>query len=128
MIPCSTTGHIMHRWIWMLAGSLMVISAQAQEAPVEVALPDSIVVTASRQAEPVRQTGRRVTVWTARDLAALPAASFDDLLRTAGGVEAQTRGGFGVQSDLTMRGSSFNGVLLLLDGARLNDPMTGHFL
>ena len=90
--------------------------------------PDSIVVTATRQAESVRQTGRRITVWTAHDLAALPVSSFDELLRSVGGVEVQSRGGFGVQSDLTMRGSTFNGVLVLLDGVRLNDPMTGHFL
>ncbi len=125
------------RWIWLAAGLLVAAGPlRAQEAPQEAAqeaplvgmLPDSIVVTASRQAERVRQTGRRVTVLTARDLAALPVASFDELLRAVGGVEVQSRGGFGVQSDLTMRGSTFNGVLLLLDGARLNDPMTGHFL
>ncbi|MEM6648018.1 MAG: TonB-dependent receptor [Bacteroidota bacterium] len=91
-------------------------------------LPDSIVVTASRTAEAARTSAQRVTVLTAADIAALPVASFDELLRSVGGMEVQSRGGFGVQSDLTMRGSTFNGVLLLLDGVRLNDPMTGHFL
>lgn len=106
----------------------IALPVRAQEAVVHYALPDTLVVTASREAEDVRLTGRRVTVWTARDVAALPVSSFDELLRTVGGVEAFSRNGFGVQSDLTMRGSTFNGVLLLLDGVRLNDPMTGHFL
>jgi outer membrane cobalamin receptor len=33
-----------------------------------------------------------------------------------------------VQSDYTMRGSNFKGVLVLLDGMPLNDPQTGHYL
>lgn len=102
--------------------------ARAQEAVFVGSLADSIVVTATRQPEQARTTGRRVAVWTAEDLDRLPVASFDELLRAVGGVDVQSRGGFGVQSDLTMRGSGFNGVLVLLDGARLNDPMTGHFL
>lgn len=101
---------------------------RAQDTPLEGALPDSIVVTASRQEEDVRRTGRRVTVWTAQEIAAQPVSSVDELLRFIGGVEVQSRGGFGIQSDITMRGSSFNGVLVLIDGARINDPMTGHFL
>ncbi|NBB86914.1 MAG: TonB-dependent receptor [Bacteroidetes bacterium] len=102
--------------------------AAAQTPEVEGTLPDSVVVTATRLAEEARLSGRRVTVWTASDLRRLPVTSYDELLRTVAGLEVQSRGGFGVQSDLTMRGSTFNGVLVLLDGARLNDPMTGHFL
>lgn len=101
---------------------------RAQPTPLEGALPDSIVVTASREAEDVRRTGRRVAVWTAQEIATQPVSSLDELLRIIGGVEVHSRGGFGVQSDITMRGSSFNGVLVLIDGARINDPMTGHFL
>lgn len=115
-----------------LAGLLFFLvgvgTVQAQDVAFEAVLPDTIVVTASRTAADVRQTGRRVTVWTAQDLTTLPVASFAELLRTVGGIEAQSRGGFGIQTDLTMRGSGFNGVLVLVDGMRLNDPMTGHFL
>ncbi|GIV58150.1 MAG: hypothetical protein KatS3mg042_1063 [Rhodothermaceae bacterium] len=118
----------MRRLVILLPLILWIAPARAQDAPLEGTLPDSIVVTASRIPEDLRHTGRVVSVWTARDLAALPVSSFDELLRTVGGVEAAARGGFGVQSDVTMRGSTFNGVLVLLDGARFNDPMTGHFL
>ncbi len=103
------------------------LPAAAQTLP-PVALPDSIVVTALREPVEARQTGRRVTVLTTADIAALPAASFDELLRTAAGVEVFSRGAMGVQSDLTLRGSTFGGVLVLIDGVRFNDPMTGHFL
>ena len=93
-----------------------------------VQMPDSIVVTASRMRADAATTGRRVEVWTQADLQRHAVTSFDQLLDVVSGVDVQSRGGMGVQSDLTLRGSTFNGVLLLLDGARLNDPMTGHFL
>ena len=93
-----------------------------------VQLPDSVVVTASRVATASRETGRRVSVYSRADIEALSVNSVDQLLDQVGGLDVQSRGGFGVQSDLTMRGSTFNGVLLLLDGARVNDPYTGHFL
>lgn len=104
--------------------------AQAQEDDrvVVETLPDTIVVTASRLPEALRRTGRRVVVWTKEDIAAQPALSLEEVLRSAPGVEMQSRGGFGVQSDYTLRGSSFKGVLLLLDGVPLNDPQTGHYL
>jgi len=33
----------------------------------------------------------------------------------------------GIQTDFSLRGSNFQGVLILLDGQRINDPQTGHF-
>lgn len=93
-----------------------------------VQMPDSVVVTASRRATPVQTTGRSVSIYTRQDIDALSVNSIDQLLDQVAGLDVKSRGGFGVQSDLTMRGSTFNGVLLLLDGARLNDPYTGHFL
>ena len=121
--------------VLLIACALLSLAVHAQDAPsdtsevaMEVALSDSVVVTATRSTEAVRQTGRRVDVWTADDIDALPVSSYDELLRSVSGMDVQSRGGFGVQSDLTLRGSTFNGVLVLLDGARLNDPMTGHFL
>ena len=94
----------------------------------QVQMPDSVVVTASRVASAAQTTGRRVSVYTQADIASLSVNSVDQLLDVVSGLDVQSRGGFGVQSDLRLRGSTFNGVLLLLDGARVNDPMTGHFL
>ncbi len=122
--PQTAAGGSLHLLALML---IAAPAARAQNVAMEGTLPDSIVVTATRQAESIRSAGRRVDVLTAADIAALPVSSVDELLRTVGGVEIQSRGGFGVQSDITMRGSTFNGVLVLLDGIRVNDPMTGHF-
>ena len=41
------------------------------------------------------------------------------------GVDMQSRSA--MQSDFSMRGASFQDVLVLLEGRRINDPQTGHF-
>jgi iron complex outermembrane receptor protein len=126
---------------FLLTAAVLTLPASAQEAPerspaapdtgdvaFRVMMPDSVVVTASRLAESSRTSGRRVSVYTRQDIADLAVNSIDQLLDVVAGVDVKSRGAFGVQSDLTLRGSTFNGVLVLLDGARINDPMTGHFL
>ncbi len=107
---------------------LLVCAAPAATQTAPVALPDSVVVTASRLPQSARTVGQAIRVVTAAEIAALPVASLDELLRGLTGAEMLSRGPFGVQSDFTIRGSTFNGVLLLIDGVRFNDPMTGHFL
>ncbi len=102
------------------------VPASAQISP--VVLPDSVVVTASRLPQSARTVGQAIRVVTAAEIAALPVASVDELLRGRAGADVLSRGPFGVQSDFTIRGSTFNGILLLIDGVRFNDPMTGHFL
>ncbi|MEL6614617.1 MAG: TonB-dependent receptor plug domain-containing protein, partial [Bacteroidota bacterium] len=87
-----------------------------------------VVVTASRLLDAARQTGRHVTVLTAADLQASPGRSLGEVLRTAAGLDVTPRGASGTQADFSIRGSTFNGVLMLVDGARFNDSMTGHFL
>ncbi|MFB6230239.1 MAG: TonB-dependent receptor [Salinibacter sp.] len=115
-------------WALLVVLAGPVRAQDTTDVAFRVQMPDSVVVTASRVASTVQQTGRRVTVYTQRDIQSLSVNTIDQLLNVAAGVDVQSRGGFGVQSDLRMRGSTFNGVLLLLDGARINDPMTGHFL
>jgi len=112
--------------ILLLAGPAR--AQDTSDVAFRVQMPDSVVVTATRGPSALEETGRRVTVHTQQDIQALSVNSLDQLLDVVAGLDVQSRGGFGVQSDLTMRGSTFNGVLLLLDGARVNDPYTGHFL
>ena len=86
-----------------------------------------VTVYASRLSQPLNQTGRAVTVIAGASVARYPVNSLDDLLRCLPALEVQSRGSFGAQADVSLRGSTFNQVLFLLDGMRLNDPLTGHF-
>jgi len=55
-----------------------------------------------------------------------PVQTIEDLLEYAINVDVRQRGGQGVQSDISMRGGTFEQVLVMLNGIKLNDPQTGH--
>ncbi len=102
-------------------------SGAPDSAAFAVEAPET-VVTAGRLPTDAARTGRNVSVLTAADIARSPARSLDELLRVEAGVLVTPRSAFGAQADLSLRGGTFNGVVVLVDGARFNDPMTGHFL
>jgi vitamin B12 transporter len=108
--------------------SLFTFNAFAQRAPADSTRAlNEVTVYGTRLDQVAGQTGRYVTVIPGRTLSQYPVASLDDLLRLLPAIEMQSRGNFGTQADITLRGSTFNQVLILLDGMRLNDPLTGHF-
>ncbi|MCE6992853.1 TonB-dependent siderophore receptor [Dyadobacter sp. CY323] len=88
---------------------------------------DPVTVTSSIVEKRASQTGRNIAVIKGEYFQNLPVHSIDDLLRYVPGVEIQARGPMGSQSDIVLRGGTFQQVLVILDGIRLNDPNTGHF-
>ncbi len=71
---------------------------------------------------------RSMDMLTAEDLALLPGRSAAEKLQTVPGVVVSQRQQYGVQSDLSIRGSSFEQVQMLVDGYDLGDPQTGHHI
>jgi iron complex outermembrane receptor protein len=88
---------------------------------------DSIEVTATRIPTLIKESGKSVSVITHEDIEAMPVTSVDELLQSLPGVNLNSRNAFGVQADIGMRGSTFAQVLVLVDGIRINDPLTAHF-
>jgi vitamin B12 transporter len=88
---------------------------------------DSIVISSSRMDLSPGQMDHQIAVISAEQLKNYPVNSVDELLRYVSGVEVLSRSVFGAQADISVRGGTFNQVLVLLDGVRINDPLTGHF-
>jgi vitamin B12 transporter len=88
---------------------------------------DPVTLTASMAPEKVSRTGRNIFVIKGERFHNLPVHSIDELLRYLPGMEVQARGPMGAQSDIVLRGGTFQQVLVILDGVRLNDANTGHF-
>ncbi|HMO32161.1 MAG TPA: TonB-dependent receptor plug domain-containing protein [Lacibacter sp.] len=97
---------------------------RAQEQSIEL---DPVTVTATITPLQASKTGRNIIHVKGELLRQLPVQSVDELLRYLPGLEVQSRGPMGTQSNITIRGGTFQQVLILLDGIRLNDPLTGHF-
>ena len=88
---------------------------------------ENITVTTSLLAQQQKETGRNIISIKGEVFGQLPVYSVDDLLRYLPGIEVQQRGPQGAQADITLRGGIFQQVLVIIDGVKLNDPLTGHF-
>lgn len=106
----------------LLLHVLVSSAAGAQETEL-----DPVTVTASVNPLKASQTGRNIVVIKGERFAQLPVHSLDQLLRYLPGIELQARGPFGSQSDIALRGGTFQQVLVIVDGVRVNDANTGHF-
>jgi len=100
------------------------IFIHAQQSQSEL---DTVTISSSLRKENVSATGRNITVIRGDQFLKQPVHSLDELLRYIPGIEVQQRGPMGSQSDIVLRGGTFQQVLVILDGIRLNDPNTGHF-
>ncbi|MDI9319918.1 MAG: TonB-dependent receptor [Phycisphaerales bacterium] len=86
-----------------------------------------ITITSNRLEEKINESGRNITLIKGEQFQQLPVQSLEELLKYVPGVEVQSRGPMGAQSDIILRGGTFQQVLILLDGIKINDPITGHF-
>ena len=102
--------------------SLVVFAgpANAAEEPL-----DQIIVTGSRAPLAVRASGSTVTVIERDAIERRQVRYVTDLLRQVPGIAVSQSGVPGSQTQVRMRGAEANHVLVLIDGARANDPATG---
>ncbi|MDD3355707.1 MAG: TonB-dependent receptor plug domain-containing protein, partial [Dysgonamonadaceae bacterium] len=88
---------------------------------------EEVVVTASKAELPLSRASKIVTLITKTEIERSPAQSVQDLLNNVAGIDVMQRGPHGVQSDISLRGGSFDQVAILLNGINLTNPQTGHY-
>lgn len=84
-----------------------------------------VVVTGTVRPVELSELDRSLRVLDAQE-PAVPAWSFADLLKQDSSVQIRERGPDGTQADVSIRGSTFDQVLVLINGVRVSDPQTGH--
>lgn len=87
---------------------------------------ESIEVTGSRVPLTQRETARIVTVLDRKTIECAPVQSVNDLLKYAAGIDVRQRGNMGIQTDISIRGGTFDQITILLNGVNINNPQTGH--
>jgi iron complex outermembrane receptor protein len=86
-----------------------------------------LVVTSSKAELTLNQTAKLVTVISREEIERQPVLSIQDLLETVVGLDVRQRGSNGVLSDISVRGGAFDQIAILLNGANLTNPQTGHY-
>ncbi len=89
---------------------------------------DTVTVSAALFEQSLMNSNRNVQILSGEELQNAPVNTVAEILDFAIGIDARQRGIFGTQTDLSIRGGSFEQVVVLINGVRLSDPQTGHHL
>jgi iron complex outermembrane receptor protein len=87
---------------------------------------EQLVITAERIPVQFEQLKRSIQIIGKKEINQMPVRNISELLSYALNTDVRSRGSFGMQSDITIRGGSFDQTLILLNGMNISDPQTGH--
>ena len=85
-------------------------------------IPDSITISANRNATPLSQIASTVTIISEKEIEASQAVMVSDLLRSVPGLDVVQTGGMGRQTSVFLRGANSNHTLVIIDGVEMNSP------
>ena len=112
--------------IYFLTIAICVLASLKAEVPTEDVELNELEVSAGRT-KMYSNLGRIIGVIDKLEIEKNAVRSIDDLLDYVAGVDVRQRGMYGVQSDVSIRGGSFDQILVLLNGVNITDPQTGHY-
>lgn len=104
---------------------LAPLSALAQEQSQSPKTTETVTVTTSIPPVPLSESNRAVVTLETREQPLLY-NNVTDYMRQDTSLNLQSRAANGVQADLSIRGTTFEQSLILVNGLRVNDPETGH--
>ena len=122
-----------------VATSALLLFAGVLPLPADEGVPDDSTLLTNRQlslqevlvvshkAEVQSDAYRLITQVTRAQIETMPIQTVADILQYLPGVDVRTRGANGAQADVSMRGGTFDQVLVLLNGVPLSDFHTGHY-
>jgi vitamin B12 transporter len=113
---------------YILVNRLPLILAQASPDSIQIKTLEieEVEITGKRKPFYLAEFSRVVTVIKNEDIEKSGIQSFQDLLEYASNIDIRQRGNLGVQSDISIRGGSFDHVMILVNGINLSDPQSGH--
>jgi len=110
-------------------GAMFAKDANAQSAmTVDTTALKPAAVTGGFSAVTPELAPRALAVIEAEEAGQTGAPSLADVLETVPGIDVRSRGPIGIQTDLSVRGGTFEQTALWVDGVRWSAPHTGHHL
>ncbi|WP_252151772.1 TonB-dependent receptor [Acinetobacter sp. ANC 4862] len=108
-----------------LAGAIAIAlgfsaTTQADDQTAAKASLDTLVVTASRSEQHIKNVPAQITVIDQKTIASNPILNISELIQRDPSVYIKQSGGFGQVSEIRLRGTNAVHTLVLKDGARLN--------
>ncbi|MCR4659331.1 MAG: TonB-dependent receptor [Bacteroidales bacterium] len=115
------------RTLCSLAVCALLIGGAAQaQTERQSGVRDLPELTVTVQTDTLFGNPEAVVVLTQSQIQNLPIRTVGDLVAMLPGVDLRSRGGNDVQGDLSMRGSTFDQMAVLIGGVNFTDAQTGH--
>ena len=113
------------RYILLFLYLFISIQLVSQNDSTDVKLTEAIVI-GKRLSLPLSQQARSIILIDEKQLGSIPSQSVAGALQYFAGIDIRQRGANGVQADAGIRGSTFDQVLVLINGIKISDLQTGH--
>ena len=102
------------------------ITAQIDSLPY-VSIPEVVVSTCTGDLSP-KEAPRSISIILPQEIINAASISLGEALEGVAGFDLRERGAFGIQTDLSIRGGSFEQTALIINGVRWSAPHTAHHL
>ena len=86
------------------------------------------VIVSENRSQTLGQPNRSIQTISAQDIQNSSSRTLTEVLENTAGIDIRSRGAFGTQADIQIRGGSFEQTLVLLNGVKFSDPQTGHHM
>ena len=111
---------------YLLFANPTVVTAQDETKAVTKNYDLESIDVTSELPETYSSISRVVVTITKSEIERAAVSSVNELLEYASNIDIRQRGTNGTQADISIRGGSFDQVLVLLNGVNITDPQTGH--
>jgi len=86
------------------------------------------IIVSENRSQTLGQPNRSIQTISAEDIQNSGSRTLTEVLENTAGIDIRSRGAFGTQADIQIRGGSFEQTLVLLNGIKFSDPQTGHHM
>jgi iron complex outermembrane receptor protein len=121
----SASQWLSRKTILLVGAAINLSSAYAQRPSAVASVSTTVTVIGNPEPVTIGESDRSTTVIDMEQYP-LSFSQVEDYLRTDASTFVQQRGAGGSQADISIRGTSFEQTLVLLNGLRINDAETSH--
>jgi len=114
-----------HTFVFIiLLHTLLIFNVRGQKN--DTVFIEEVIISDIKLSSLNPEGNRVVQVIGRNEIEKLPVSNINDLMNYLTSADLRKRGASDIQSDLSIRGGSFEQTLILLNGIRISNPQTGH--
>ncbi|MCG9881517.1 MAG: TonB-dependent receptor [Bacteroidia bacterium] len=119
---------VTNRYLKIFFLSLIISSTQLVKSQNQTDKDLNEIIVSENRSQTLGQPNRMIQTIGAQEILNSSSRTLTEVLENTAGIDIRSRGAFGTQADIQIRGGSFEQTLVLLNGVKFSDPQTGHHM